>query len=369
MKTLRTGIVGCGKVAPLHAAALSSLPESRFAAVHSRSLAKARAFAARWPAGPRPFDDLPDMLREVDAVIVGTPHPQHAEAAVLAARAGVHVLVEKPLAATLRGCDEIIGACRAAGVKLGTISQRRWYPPVRRVREAVAAGRIGRPVLADVTVLSWRDQAYYDSDPWRGSWRGEGGGVLVNQSPHQLDLLLWLMGPVEELAGYWDNLNHPGIEVEDTAVAALRFASGALGSILVSNSTKPGLYGKVHVHGSGGASVGVQTDGGAMFVAGMTAILEPPFNDLWTVPGEEGRLEEWKREDARFFASIDPLTWFHRLQVQDFLQAVLEDRPPLVTGEDGRRTVELFTAIYLSGRERRAVRFPLPAEATGGRPL
>jgi predicted dehydrogenase len=190
----------------------------------------------------------------------------------------------------------------------------------------------------------------------------EGGGVLVNQAPHQLDLLLWFMGPITELYGCWDNLNHPYIEVEDTALAVIRFESGALGNIVVSNSQKPGLYGKVHVHGKNGASVGVQTDGGAMFVAGMTPVLEPPLNDLWTVPGEEGRLELWKKEDTEFFRNVEAATYYHRLQVEDFLRAVREGRRPLVTGEEGRKTVELFTAIYRSNRDSRPVCFPLEPE-------
>ncbi len=139
-------------------------------------------------------------------------------------------------------------------------------------------------------MYSWRDRAYYQSDPWRGKWATEGGGVLVNQSPHQLDLIEWLMGDVEEVSGYWANLNHPEIEVEDTAVATLRFRSGGLGSIVTSLSQKPGFYTKVHIHGSNGASVGVETDRGATFVAGMSEIAEPPLNDLWTIPGEEHKL-------------------------------------------------------------------------------
>ena len=211
-------------------------------------------------------------------------------------------------------------------------------------------------------MLGWRDEPYYRSDPWRGSWQMEGGGVLVNQAPHQLDLLLWFMGPVAELYGCWDNLNHPYIEVEDTAVAVVRFESGALGNIVVSNSQKPGLYGKVHVHGKNGASVGVQTDGGAMFVAGMTPVLEPPLNDLWTVPGEEDRLGTWQGEDRQLFGTIDAATYYHRLQIADFLRAVKEGRQPLVSGKEGRKTVELFTAVYRSNRDRRPVHLPLQPE-------
>jgi UDP-N-acetyl-2-amino-2-deoxyglucuronate dehydrogenase len=215
-------------------------------------------------------------------------------------------------------------------------------------------------------MLGWRDEAYYASDPWRGTWESEGGGVLVNQAPHQLDLLQWFMGPIDELFAYWDNLNHPYIEVEDTAIAVLRFKNGGLGSIVVSNSQKPGIYGRVHVHGANGASIGVQTDGGSMFIAGMTSVLEPPINDLWTVPGEEHRLAVWQAEDRAAFESADPATHYHHLQIRDFLRAIIDDREPLVTSSDGRMTVELFTAIYRSQRDRAPIRFPLQEESGSG---
>jgi predicted dehydrogenase len=186
--------------------------------------------------------------------------------------------------------------------------------------------------------------------------------VLVNQSPHQLDLLLWYMGEVEEVFGLWANLNHPYIEVEDTAVAVVRFRNGALGNIVVSNSQNPGINARVSVHGANGASVGVQTDGGAMFIAGSTRIADAAFNDIWTVPGDEQMAAKWKQEDIELFGSIDPMEHFHRLQVGDFLSSVLAGRPPAVGADDGRRTVELFTAIYRATRDGKPVRFPLPVE-------
>jgi len=363
MTRLRTAIIGCGKVGHTHALALKTLPESEFVAVCSRSAERAAAFAGQY--GVRSYQDVPQMVHDagVQAAIVCTPHPAHAEPTIAAAQAGAHVLVEKPLAASLRDCDAMIAACQQAGVRLGMVAQRRWYEPVRRVKAAIETGKIGRPVLGMVTMLGWRDRAYYQADPWRGRWREEGGGVLVNQSPHQLDLLQWFMGPIEEVFAYWDNLNHPYIEVEDTAVAVLRFKNGGLGTIVVSNSQKPGLYGKVHVHGENGASVGVQTDGGAMFIAGLSTVLEPPVNDLWNVPGETHLLAEWQDADRAAFEAIDATSYFHQLQDQEFLQALLAGREPAVPGEEGRKTVELFTAIYRSQRDRQPVRFPLDAEA------
>ncbi len=368
MKKVKVGIIGCGKVAHLHAAALEKLPEVNLTAAMSRTPERVQAFAETY--GVRAYRDIDKMLADagLDAVIICTPHPAHADPAIRAARAGAHILVEKPLAATLADCDAMIKAADKAGVKIGVISQRRLYEPVQRVKRAIDAGRIGRPVLGSVHVLGWRDEAYYRSDPWRGSWEGEGGGVLVNQAPHQLDLLQWFMGPIDELFGYWDNLNHPYIEVDDTAVAVIRFKNGAIGSIIVSNSQKPGIFGKVHVHGHNGASVGVQTDGGAMFIAGMSEIAEPPINDLWTVPGEEELLPRWQAEDRALFERINATEYYHELQLRDFVQAVLEDREPLIIGGEGRKTVELFTAIYRSQRTNGPVKFPLEPEDTDRQP-
>jgi len=355
-------ILGCGKVAHLHAKAIQNLPNARLAGVWSRSINTAKNFADQYKV---PFYTEIEKLvkeQEIDLVIVCTPHPFHLEPVLKAASAGANILVEKPLASTLEDSDKIIEACKNAGVKLGVISQRRWYEPVKRVKKAIDAGKIGKPVFGTINMLGWRDKNYYNSDEWRGTWKMEGGGVLVNQAPHQLDLFLWFMGEIDEVFGLWKNLNHPYIEVEDTAVAIVKFKSGAIGNIIVSNSQKPGIYGKVHVHGENGASVGVQTDGGAMFIAGMSGILEPPVNDIWSVPGEEKMLEKWKTEDSAHFNNIDPMVFYMERQIEDFLIAIQNNTQPLVSGEDGRRTVELFTAIYRSTRDNKPVKFPLHPE-------
>src|SRR5579884_1312206 len=273
MRGVRTALVGCGKIGRVHALALAGLPESTFVAACDSSAERAADFAASF--GVRPFTDVAAMLREAapEALVVCTPHPLHAEPTIRAAEAGVHVLVEKPLAATLADCDAMLDAARRGGVTLGVVSQRRLLEPVQRVKAAIDAGKIGRPALGVFTMYSWREPAYYQSDPWRGKWDTEGGGVLVNQSPHQLDLLRWFMGPIAEVSGYWANVNHPAVEVDDTAVAVLRFQNGGLGAIVTSVAQKPGIYTKVHIHGTNGASVGVETDRGATFIAGMTAIV------------------------------------------------------------------------------------------------
>src|SRR5215216_1221952 len=362
MIPLKTGIVGAGKVAPTYASALGALPESQLVGVCSQSFDSARALAAQYHV--LAYESVEDMIIKggVQAVFITTPHPAHAGPALQAMRLGAYVMVEKPLAASLEDCEAMIATARKFNVKLATISQRRLYAPAQRIKRAIEAGKLERLILGTVTMFGWRSKEYYESNAWRGTWAGEGGGVLVNQAPHQFDLLQRFMGDIDELYGCWGNLNHPYIEVEDTALAIIQFKSGAFGNILVSNSQNPALYCKVSVHGSNGASVGVQTDGGAMFIAGMSTITEPPINDVWQVPGETELFAQWQKEDRDFFQSVDATQYYHQLQIQDFLQSILEDRAPMVTGEEGRKTVEIFTAIYRSQRDRCPIKFPLEPE-------
>ena len=319
-------IAGCGKVAHLHAKAIQNIPNARLTGVWSRTHAKAKDFASMHKT--KAYSDISRMVfeNESDLVIVCTAHPFHKQPAIEAAEAGANVLVEKPLAADLRDCDAVINACRLRYVKLGVVSQRRWYSPSMRVKRAIDDGKIGKPVLATITMLGWRDKAYYDADAWRGTWRDEGGGVLVNQAPHQLDLMLWYMGDIDEVYGQWRNLNHSYIEVDDTALAIVKFKSGA------------------------------------MFIAGRSGVAEAPVNDLWTVPGEEKMLPLWVREDNELFKKYDPAIYYMQCQTEDFLRATENDTEPLVRGEDGRKTVELFSAIYRSTRDNKPVKFPLRPE-------
>ncbi len=353
-----TAVIGCGKVGQTHAQALACLGESHFVAVFDSDPLRAESFARQY--GVKAYSNLEEMLsdRQVRMASICTPHPSHPDLVSACAQAHVHALVEKPMAVDLQGCDRMIQAADTAGIKLGVISQRRLYEPVQRVKQAVDGGKIGRPILGTLTVMGWRDEAYYRLDPWRGKWATEGGGVMVTQTTHQIDLFQWFMGPIDELFGYWANLNHPYVQVEDTAIAVVRFKSGALGNILLSNSQKPGFYAKIHVHGETGASVGVQTDGGSPFISGVTQSVDPPLNDVWTVPGEERRLQEWQAEDRTRCETLDPMTHYHKLQIQDFLKSILHDREPLVNGREGRKLVEVFTAVYRSQRDRRPVKFP-----------
>jgi predicted dehydrogenase len=347
-------------MAQVHAQALKNIKETELVAVQSRNAEKAAATAARF--GVKAYSDIAEMIQreQVQVVVICTPHPAHRQAAVMAMQNGAHVLTEKPLAVSLEDCDAMMEAAATHNKQLGMVSQRRFYPSCRRIKQVIDDGKMGTPMLGSVVMYGWRDEKYYSSDPWRGSWDKEGGGVLVNQAPHQLDLLQWYMGSeMEELYGVWQNINHPYIEVEDTAVAIIRFKNGAVANIVVSNAQKPGIYGKVHIHGSNGASAGVQTDGGLMFLPGQSTIAEPPLNDIWTIPGEEQRLQTFRAEDTAEFNASDPVEYYVRQQNRDFIVAIAENREPLVTASEGRKTVELFTALYRSHKERQPVRWPL----------
>ncbi|MFA5853188.1 MAG: Gfo/Idh/MocA family oxidoreductase [Spirochaetales bacterium] len=355
MERIRFGLYGYGKVAQLHAKALAASANATLVSVCGRDPNKAKTFANSWGLEARASAEEMADLDHVQAVIVTTPHPMHFEHALECIHAGLHVLVEKPMALRVADSDAMISEANAHNVLLGVISQRRWYPSTMRIKRAIEAGALGVPLLGQVTILGWRDEAYYNSDPWRGTWRNEGGGVIVNQAPHQFDLLSWFMGSVSGISGSWINANHPYIEVDDSAVATVHFKNGGLGSIFVSNSQKPGIYAKVYVHGSSGASAGVQTDGGAMFIAGRSGIAEPPFNDLWTIPGEEKLLAAWKKEDEEFFSRIDATWYFFALQIDDFARSIAIGGKPMVTGEDGREAVKIIEGIYRSAETHRSI--------------
>lgn len=358
LKKIKTGLIGCGKVADTHAHAYMNIEGSEFTAVCSHHIEKARAFADKY--GIRAYDNITEMIctEGLEAVSVCTPHPVHVQNCLEAANAGCNVVVEKPLATTKADCLKMIEAGKANHVQIATLFQRRLYEPCQRIRRAIDDGKLGKIILGDVTMLGWRSPEYYTSDPWRGSWKGEGGGVLPTQACHQLDLMLWFMGSeIEEVYGVYRNFNHPTIEVEDTAVAIIKFQNGALATVTASNSQNPAQYGKVRIHGDSGASVGVQTDGGAMFISGMTTITESPYNDMWSIPGEAEMIDQWKEEDREAFFRHDPAEYYHQLQLEQFVNDIAEGRPCKVSAEEGMKSVALIEAIYESSRTGKPVRF------------
>lgn len=349
---IRVGIVGAGLIGHVHAAAVRSLSEAELVAVCDPIPGKAADFVATDVPGALAFDSLEEMLEaaDVEAVCVCTPHPQHTPVVEACAERGVHAIVEKPFTVTVREADRAIAASRRNQTKLAVIFQRRWYPGSRRIREAIDQGRLGRPILGECIIEFWRGQDYYDLAPWRGRWDTEGGGVIMNQAPHMIDLLQWYMGPVEELFCYWDNVNHPNIEVEDLAVAVVRFVGGGMGLIKASNCNNPWMRYGVTITGTSGATANVSWNNG----------YEMGHNFIWNLPGEEGNLERWMAEEKA--SGLKEMPAFHAMQIRDFLSAIREDREPAVTGEEGRKTVEIMDAMYRSGSQKGPIRFPVPVQ-------
>lgn len=346
--SLGFAIVGCGMIARFHVRALAEVPGTRVAALVSRSPESAARLAAETGLPPCPvFGSVEEAVAApgVDAVVITTPSGAHLEPAVAAARAGKHVVVEKPLEITPERCDRIISACDAGGVKLCTIFPSRFADSSRALKSAVEAGKFGRLTLGETTCKWWRSQAYYDDGGWKGTQALDGGGALMNQAIHSVDLLLWMMGDAAQVCGFTATLAHERIEVEDTAVAAVRFANGALGVIQATTSVHPGYPKTIAVHGDRGSAVIEQED-----------VLRWDF----TPPAPED--DEVKR---RFAAKVgasggaaDPKAISHeghRRQLADFVAAISEDRAPAVDGREGRKAVALICAVYESVRTGRAV--------------
>ena len=352
------GIIGCGMIAEFHARAIAEVPGASLAAVMSRSPANGAKIAALADGGPCPIYPTTDALLAdpaVSVVCVCTPSGAHLEPAVAAARAGRHVVVEKPLEITLARCDAIIRACDEAGVRLGAIFPSRFSPANLALKGAIDTGRFGRLTLADTAVKWWRSQEYYDSGQWRGTWNLDGGGALMNQAIHNVDLIQWLMGDVASVQALTGTLAHERIEVEDVAVALLRFRSGALGTIQASTAAWPGLLKRTEVHGTTGSARVEQDD-----------ITFWSFRD--PLPDDADRLQPTGSAPG---GAGDPKAISHaghRDQLADFLQAIDEGRPALVDGREGRRAVEIIRAVYRSNREDRPVALPLVNDGDLGPP-
>ena len=340
MSTHGFGIVGCGMIAEFHTKAINEIPDARVVAAYTRNPANGRKIAELAEGGEVTiFDDLERMLDDpnVTVVCICTPSGAHLEPALASARAGKHVVVEKPLEITLGRCDAIIDACGASGVRLCTIFPSRFGAANRRVKEAIELGRFGRLTLGDTYVKWWRTQDYYDSGGWRGTWDLDGGGALMNQAIHNVDLLLWLMGEVESVTALTATLAHDRIEVEDTAVAALRFRNGALGVIEAATSAHPGLSKRLEIHGDRG-SARVEQDDLTLWEFSEGAPVDAEIRAAMSKAGSQGG-----GADPRGISHAG-----HREQLADFLDAIRESRPPRVDGREGRKSVELIRAIYRS---------------------
>ena len=249
------GIIGCGMIAGFHARALAEIRGAKLIGCYDAVEAAAERLAVE--QGCRVYAEIDDLLADskIDVVTICTPSGAHMEPALAAAAAGKHVIVEKPLEITLRRCDRIIEACRKHRVLLSTIFPSRFHASSLALKKAVDQKRFGKLTMGDAYVKWFRTQEYYDSGAWRGTWKLDGGGALMNQAIHSVDLLTWLMGPVVEIRAQTATLAHRRIDVEDTAVATLKFKSGALGVLEATTAAWPGYLKRIEIHGSEGSAV------------------------------------------------------------------------------------------------------------------
>jgi len=327
---VKFGLVGCGGIGNHHAKTMDQLDGVRLVAAADIVPERAREIAAKYDC--KAYDSTEALLQgspEVEAVSVCTPSGLHAELGIVAAQAGKHVLSEKPIDIVLDKIDRLIATCERKGVKLGCIFQHRWDEPIRKIKEALDAGKFGDLLFGNADVKWYRAQSYYDSGEWRGTWALD-GGCFANQAIHYLDQLVSLMGDVAEVEHARVATRDREIEAETIGLASLRFANGAWGTIQASTVTWPGLPTRIEICGTKGAAV---LSGDALV--------------LFKVEGEEEA--ELEQAPAASVASADPaiggLTG-HDAQIADFAAAVREDREPLVTGREARRSVALLTEIY-----------------------
>ncbi|HJQ29660.1 MAG TPA: Gfo/Idh/MocA family oxidoreductase [Rubrobacter sp.] len=346
---LRFGILGCGVIGPHHARAIAGLNSAELVAVADVVPELAENLAGEY--GCSWHTSLEDMLsgEDVDAVCVCTPSGMHGDGAIEALRAGKDVVIEKPVDVTLKAADRLLAAQRATGGRVAVVSQHRFDAATRIVHEAVSNGEFGRLTSGSAEVRWWRSQSYYDSGGWRGTWELDGGGVLINQAIHSIDLLQWLMGPVVEVTAYTGLLAHERIEVEDTAVAILKFAGGALGTIVATTAAYPGLTARIAVHGDRGSAVIDDDELRYFHVAG-----EGQEGEAYG--GGENQAEQvMERNGASGSgpgAGADPgsLSMAHRDQIQDFVEAVRQGREPSINVEEASKPLAIISAIYESVR-------------------
>jgi len=348
-KKYRFGIIGCGMISEFHSAAIREIPNAELVAVTDvREDAAKRVGEANQCAW---YTDLKQFLahKDLDIVTICTPSGLHLDGAAPAIEAGKHVIVEKPLEVTLKRCDKIIEAADKKGVKVATIFPSRWSECNQILKQAVDSQWFGRLTLGDTYVKWWRTQQYYDSGGWRGTWKMDGGGALMNQSIHNVDLLQWFMGDVESVMAMTGLLTHERIEVEDTAVAALQFKNGALGVIEGTTSVFPGLRKKTELHGNKGTVIVEQDD-----------IIFWKFETPTPMDKKVEQLMSQRKSGSGGAADPKAISHVgHMKQFKDFLRALETGGKPLVDGSEGRKSVEIILAIYKSAKTGKKVKLPL----------
>lgn len=339
MRKLRFAIVGAGVIAPFHAKAITSNPQAELVAIADVEEPKAKKLAEEFSVKDI-YTDYEIMLQreDIDAVSICVPSGLHAEVAIAAAEAGKHIFCEKPLDITVDKMDRMIRTARERQVKLGVVYQRRTFPAAIATRKAIQEGKLGKLVLGDAYLKYYRSPEYYRSAGWRGTWELDGGGALMNQGVHGVDLIQWMVGDVESVFAYSAPLVR-SIEVEDTAVAAIKYKNGAFGIIQGTTSVYPGMETRFEIHGENGT-----------IILGDSGIKQWSFADSQEeAPQVEGTL-------AASSSATNISNDGHFVLVDDLIQAIREDRDPMITGEEASKAVKLILAIYESARTGREIK-------------
>ena len=339
------GILGGGNISRTHLRAAMEIDGVKVAAVCGQNLAKASQLAAE--VGAVSYQNPAEFLdhRPMEVVLIGSPSGLHAEQGIAAAKRGLHVLVEKPIDIDVDRTDQLIEACEIAGVKLGVFFQDRVAPDLQKLKSVINSGALGSPILMSASVRWYRSPEYYEKSQWRGTRALDGGGALMNQGIHTVDLLLWLCGDVCSVWSRAITALHR-IEVEDALVASFQFASGAIGTLEAATSCFPGFSRRIDLTWSQG-TITIEDD------KIKSVDLREPIEGLSAAPRQAG--DEGLRSDERATSPVVSNTQGHRAIIEDFIQVIGSDRLPLCDGREARRSVELVNAIYESARSGVAV--------------
>lgn len=337
---IRFALIGTGAIARTHLAAIAGIPQARIVAVCSRDQNRARLLAE--PLGARALDSVEDAvaLPDIDAVLVATPSGAHHESILPALRAGKHVLCEKPLEISSQRVDQMIKEAAQAGVILAGFFPLRCGAGAKAIRGAVDAGRFGRLAFLSARVKWWRGADYYRSSQWRGTWELDGGGALMNQGIHAVDLLQWLGGCPATVTAFSSTVAHDGLEVEDTLAACLRYENGCLGTIEAATSCYPGLDFTIEISGEAG-----------------TAILVNDRIEFWQFHDElacDAALRAGDLGGNIVGGQADPRAISyagHREQIIEFCKAIRGEPAEIITGQEAARSVAIVEAIYHSIRD------------------
>jgi predicted dehydrogenase len=328
--TTHIGLIGGGNISETHARAARAIPGVEIAAIFGTNAEKVRRLCREH--GGKPYVDFDEFLahRPMELVAIGSPSGLHAEQGIAAARHGLHVLTEKPIDITVQRADALIAATRKADVQLGVFFQDRCKPDIWSIKNAVDAGVLGKPILVDARVKWYRPPDYYANSRWRGTWELDGGGALINQAMHTLDLMLWIFADVKAVQATCKTALH-AIEAEDTLIAILEFANGALGILQAATSVFPGYPRRLELTGSEGTVI-VEHD------RLLTADLKNPSADLLK------RSEADKNQSSSSPVVSDARG--HQAVLEDFLRAIRTNTKPRCDGEGGRRSLALVQVIY-----------------------